>query len=118
YLGTRKVQAGDFSHRIPVRRNKDQLSELATSFNTMTDRIQGLIVEVREKERIENELKIARDVQSTLFPKELPHLKKLEVWGGCEPARTVSGDYYDFLSFDSNRVALAIGDISGKGISS
>jgi sigma-B regulation protein RsbU (phosphoserine phosphatase) len=117
YEGTRKVQAGDFSHRIPVRKNKDQLSELATSFNAMTDRIQGLIVEVREKERIQNELKIARDVQFSLFPKELPHLKTLELWGGCEPARTVSGDYYDFLRLDANRVALAIGDISGKGIS-
>jgi sigma-B regulation protein RsbU (phosphoserine phosphatase) len=83
----------------------------------MTDRIQDLIVEVKEKERLENELAIARDVQSQLFPKEVPHLKTLELWGGCQPARTVSGDYYDFVSLGSNRAALAIGDISGKGIS-
>src|SRR5207249_3455893 len=109
--GTQKVQAGDFSHRIPVRKTKDQLSELAGSFNTMTGRIQDLIVEVKEKERLENELEIARDVQSQLFPKELPRMKRLELWGGCEPARTVSGDYYDFVSLGSDRVALAIGDI-------
>src|SRR5262249_55813091 len=106
-----------FSHRIPARKTKDQLSELAGSFNTMTERIERLIVEVKEKQRIENELEIARDVQLRLFPKELPHLKTLELWGGCQPARTVSGDYYDFVSLAPDRVALAIGDISGKGIS-
>src|SRR5207244_7516482 len=74
-------------------------------------------IEVKEKERLENELEIARDVQSQLFPKSFPHLKTLEVWGGCQPARTVSGDYYDFVSLSADRVALAIGDISGKGIS-
>src|SRR6185295_7427155 len=116
YEGTRRVQAGDFSHRIPIR-TKDQLSELAGSFNNMTERIQHLIVEVKEKERLENELSIARDVQSQLFPKEFPRLKTLELWGGCEPARTVSGDYYDFVSLGTDRAALAIGDISGKGIS-
>jgi sigma-B regulation protein RsbU (phosphoserine phosphatase) len=117
YLGTRKVQAGDFSHRIPVRKNKDQLSELASSFNAMTARIEDLIIEVKDKERLENELAIARDVQSQLFPKEVPHLKTLELWGVCQPARTVSGDYYDFVPLGSDRAALAIGDISGKGIS-
>jgi sigma-B regulation protein RsbU (phosphoserine phosphatase) len=117
YAGTRKVQEGDFSHRIPVRKTKDQLSELGGSFNVMTERIQDLIVEVKEKERLENELAIAREVQSQLFPKEFPHLKTLELWGGCQPARAVSGDYYDFVSLGSERAALAIGDISGKGIS-
>jgi phosphoserine phosphatase RsbU/P len=117
YAGTLKVQTGDFSHRIPVRKTKDQLSELGGSFNVMTERIQDLIVEVKEKERLENELAIAREVQSQLFPKEFPHLKTLELWGGCLPARTVSGDYYDFVPLGADRAALAIGDISGKGIS-
>jgi len=117
YAGTATVQEGDFTHRIPVRKTKDQLSELAGSFNTMTGRLEELILEVKEKERLENELAIARDVQAQLFPKEVPLLKTLEVWGGCQPARTVSGDYYDFVSLDSDHAALAIGDISGKGIS-
>ncbi len=117
YEGTSRVQTGDFSHRIPVRKTEDQLSELGSSFNTMTSRIQNLIVEVKEKERLENELSIARDVQAQLFPKEFPRLQTLELWGVCQPARTVSGDYYDFVSVDDHRVALALGDISGKGIS-
>jgi len=117
YEGTRQVQAGDFSHRIPVRKTKDQLSELGSSFNAMTGRIEDLIDEVKEKERLENELEIARDVQSQLFPKEFPQVKTLQLWGGCQPARTVSGDYYDFVSLGPASAALAIGDISGKGIS-
>jgi len=117
YEGTRKAQAGNFSHRIPVRKTKDQLSELGSSFNAMTARIEDLISEVKEKQRLEKELEIAREVQSQLFPKELPQLKTLQLWGGCQPARTVSGDYYDFVSLSMNAAALAIGDISGKGIS-
>jgi sigma-B regulation protein RsbU (phosphoserine phosphatase) len=116
YGATLKVQAGDFSERIPIR-TQDQLSELATSFNNMTENIQGLIDESKEKERLKSELEIARDVQRRLFPKDVPQMRSLELAGICNPARVVSGDYYDFLSLDSRWMALAISDISGKGIS-
>ena len=115
YLGTRRVKEGDFSHRIPVRGN-DQLAELGASFNTMTENLERLIVVAKEKERLESELEIAREVQSLLFPKNLPDLKTLMLTGVCNPARVVSGDYYDFIRFDSS-VAFAIGDVAGKGIS-
>jgi sigma-B regulation protein RsbU (phosphoserine phosphatase) len=116
YDATLKIKVGDFSHRIPIR-TKDQLSELAGSFNAMTGNIQGLIRESKEKERLESELEIAREVQSQLFPARVPYLSTLELKGICNPARSVSGDYYDFISIDSERIALAIGDIAGKGIS-
>ena len=116
YEATRKVKVGDFSHRIPIRSN-DQLSELASSFNGMTEDIQRLIVESKEKERLQSELEIAREVQAQLFPKRLPRLRTLELQGLCNPARVVSGDYYDCISIDTDKTALALGDISGKGIS-
>jgi sigma-B regulation protein RsbU (phosphoserine phosphatase) len=116
YLGTRKVEAGDFSHRIPLR-SREQLNELAESFNSMTLRLANLVVEVKEKEKLESELEIARQVQAQLFPKEVPKLATLQVTGTCNPARVVSGDYYDFIPIDAHRTALVIGDISGKGIS-
>jgi sigma-B regulation protein RsbU (phosphoserine phosphatase) len=72
---------------------------------------------VKEKEKLQAELEIARQVQAQLFPKEVPKLKTLELTGVCNPARIVSGDYYDFVPFDSRSTALVIGDISGKGIS-
>ena len=66
---------------------------------------------------MENELVIAQEVQAQLFPREISQLKSLEVHGFCRPARTVSGDYYDFLTISSDRMILAAGDVSGKGIS-
>ena len=113
---TKHVDRGDFSHRIPVR-SRDQLSELALSFNSMTESIEKLILEQKEKHRLENELAIAQEVQAQLFPRQGAELESLEVHGFCRPARTVSGDYYDFLSASSHKLILAVGDISGKGIS-
>jgi len=116
YDATRHVDRGDFTHRIPVKSN-DQLADLALSFNSMTASIEKLMQEQREKQRLENELAIAQEVQEQLFPKQFSHLESLEFYGYCRPARTVSGDYYDFLAASSHKMILAVGDISGKGIS-
>jgi sigma-B regulation protein RsbU (phosphoserine phosphatase) len=113
---TMHVDRGDFSHRIPVT-SDDQLAHLALSFNSMTASIEKLILEQKEKQRLENELAIAQEVQAQLFPRQVSELESLEVHGFCRPARTVSGDYYDFLTASSHKLILAVGDISGKGIS-
>ncbi len=116
YQGTERVKEGDFSHRIPVRGN-DQLAELGASFNTMTANLERLIVVAKEKERLQSELEIAREVQNQLFPRSAPDLKSLRLTGICNPARTVSGDYYDFMPVLESSLAFAIGDVAGKGIS-
>ncbi len=116
YDATKHVDRGDFSHRIPVK-SADQLAQLALSFNSMTESIEKLIQEQKEKQRLEGELAIAQEVQAQLFPRQVTELESLEVHGFCRPARTVSGDYYDFVSASSHKLILAVGDISGKGIS-
>jgi len=116
YNATRNVDRGDFSHRIPVK-SEDQLAQLSLSFNSMTESIEKLIQEQKEKQRLEGELAIAQEVQAQLFPRQVSELESLEVHGFCRPARTVSGDYYDFLTASSHKLILAVGDISGKGIS-
>jgi sigma-B regulation protein RsbU (phosphoserine phosphatase) len=116
YQGTLALQKGDLRHKIPERR-KDQLGLLAHSFNQMSASITRLLEEVSEKKKLEQELEIAREVQATLFPKQLPHPRGMVVFGGCEPARVVSGDYYDFIVEDEARLDIVVGDISGKGIS-
>ena len=116
YEGTRHVKGGDFSYRIPVK-GDDQLAELSASFNTMTENLGQLIVVAKEKERLESELTIAREVQNQLFPKDVPYTKTLELKGVCTPARVVSGDYYDFMQVSEGALAFAIGDVAGKGIS-
>jgi sigma-B regulation protein RsbU (phosphoserine phosphatase) len=116
YDATKHVDRGDFSHRIPVT-SADQLAQLSLSFNSMTESIEKLILEQKEKQRLEGELAIAQEVQAQLFPRQVSELESLEVHGFCRPARTVSGDYYDFLTASSHKLILAVGDISGKGIS-
>jgi phosphoserine phosphatase RsbU/P len=116
YDATTHINRGDFKHRIPVKSN-DQIAALANSFNSMTASLEKLIAEQKEKQKLENELVIAQEVQSQLFPHHIKQLASLEVHGFCRPASTVSGDYYDFLTLDSERLILAVGDISGKGIS-
>jgi sigma-B regulation protein RsbU (phosphoserine phosphatase) len=116
YRATTHINAGDFSHRIPVTSN-DQLAALAHSFNSMTESIEKLILEQKEKQRLEHEINIAQEVQAQLFPRHIAQLPSLELHGFCRPARSVSGDYYDFLSLGAGRLLLAVGDVSGKGIS-
>ncbi|MBS1859216.1 MAG: SpoIIE family protein phosphatase [Acidobacteria bacterium] len=116
YEGTEHVRKGDFGYRIRVQGN-DQLAELGQSFNAMTENLGRLIVVAKEKERLESELAIAREVQNQLFPKQAPEVKSLELRGVCNPARMVSGDYYDFMTLPHDGLAFAIGDVAGKGIS-
>jgi phosphoserine phosphatase RsbU/P len=116
YEATTHVNRADFSHRITVH-SSDQLATLANSFNSMTTSIERLVLEQKEKQRLEGELAIAQEVQAQLYPKLITQLETLEVHGFCLPARTVSGDYYDFLALNSEKMVLAVGDISGKGIS-
>ena len=116
YAATQAVNRGDFSHRIQVR-TRDQMAALEASFNSMSASLSKLMTEQKEKQRLESELAIAHEVQTLLFPAQVSGLPGLEVHGVCRPARTVSGDYYDFIPLRNDRLMLAVGDISGKGIS-
>ena len=116
YRATQYVKSGDFSHRVPIEHH-DQLGELGQSFNEMTGSISGLIEEQNKRQRLENEISIAREVQNQLFPSTLPSVPGVEIEAICKAARSVSGDYYDFIQLSPTHVAIAIADISGKGIS-
>jgi phosphoserine phosphatase RsbU/P len=84
-----------------------EISELAHS----------LANEAAQRERIHREIEIAREVQERLFPQQIPVIKGLSLAGACRPAQGVGGDYYDVIELDDGRLGLAIGDVSGKGIS-
>ena len=116
YEGTEKVKEGDLSHRIPVR-GQDQLAELARSFNAMTSNLERLLRSEKERQRLQAELEIAREVQAQLHPREIPALGTLRLAPVCNAARMVSGDYYDYQRIGDHHLALAIGDVAGKGIS-
>jgi len=72
--------------------------------------------EVAQRETLNREIEIAREVQQRLFPQTFPAVANLEYAGYCRPARGVGGDYYDFLALPGGRFGLAIGDVSGKGV--
>jgi sigma-B regulation protein RsbU (phosphoserine phosphatase) len=116
YRATQLVQAGDLTHRVKIER-RDQLGILGESFNLMTGSILSLIEEQRQRQRLENEISIAREVQNQLFPQRVPSVPGVEIEAICKAARTVSGDYYDFIQLSPTRIAIVIADISGKGIS-
>jgi sigma-B regulation protein RsbU (phosphoserine phosphatase) len=115
YEATVRVRRGDFGPRIRVHQ-RDQLGALGGSFNEMTSSISELIEEQTKRQKLENEIVIAREVQSQLFPQVLPSLPGLQLAAICRPARVVSGDYYDFILTGPHSVAIALADISGKGI--
>jgi len=116
FAGTERVRQGDFTHKIAVKTD-DQLGELSVSFNSMTASIEDLLVQAAEKKRLEEELRIAHEIQMSLLPQGPLQMPGLSVTALCVPAREVGGDYYDFLPLDDHRVGVLIADVSGKGTS-
>ncbi len=116
FVGTERIQQGDFAHRIRIE-SRDQLEDLAGSFNRMSASIDHLLLVQREKQRLDDELRIAREIQKSLLPVTPPRLEGLDVADLCEPAREVGGDYYDFFQLGPRRLAVLIADVSGKGTS-
>jgi sigma-B regulation protein RsbU (phosphoserine phosphatase) len=116
FTGTERVRQGDFTHKIAVK-TEDQLGELAVSFNSMTASIEDLLRQAAEKKRLEEELRIAHEIQMSLLPQGPLLMPGLSVTALCVPAREVGGDYYDFLPLGDQRVGVLIADVSGKGTS-
>ena len=116
FAGTERVRRGDLTHRIRVD-TEDQLGELAESFNAMTGSIADLLTQAKEKRRLEEELRIARDIQMSLLPEGPASVPGLSVTAACRPAREVGGDYYDFIQLDEHRLGVLVADVSGKGTS-
>ena len=114
--GTKAVERGDFTYRIAMRRH-NQLGEMAQSFDHMTESIAGLLANVAEKERLQSEIAIAASIQRNLLPKEGPQFRGVSFSAHFEPTASIGGDYYDLFNLDKTRLAVAIGDVSGHGLS-
>jgi sigma-B regulation protein RsbU (phosphoserine phosphatase) len=80
------------------------------------DLMREIAAEIAQRERMNREVEIAREVQERLFPQKLPAILGLDYAGHCRPALGVGGDYYDFLALPQGHLGVAIGDVSGKGI--
>src|SRR5687768_5608150 len=114
--GTKAVERGDFSYRIRMKPT-NQLGEMAQSFDRMTESIGSLLSTVAEKERLQSEIEIAATIQRNLLPKDGPKFRGVSFSAHFEPTASIGGDYYDVFNIDKSRLAVAIGDVSGHGLS-
>jgi serine phosphatase RsbU (regulator of sigma subunit) len=117
--GALRIGSGDLDVPIEVH-SGDELEELADDINSMTKKLResytALERTTAERERHEQELRIARDIQLSLLPRELPELSGWSIRTHYQPARVVGGDLYDVMPLRDDRLALAIGDVSGEGV--
>ncbi len=115
--GAQELGSGNLQHRIIVE-NHDELGQLADTFNQMAERLQNSLHKIADQnERLRHGLILARDIQMGLMPSSPPWQKEiLTVHARSLPASEVGGDFYTYMALPGGRAAVAIGDISGKGV--
>src|SRR6266508_1364634 len=115
--GAATIGAGDLRSTIPIHA-QDEIGELAQEFNRMAAHLQQSRAEIElQNERLRQGLALARDIQLGLLPSNLPGgARQITVQARSIPAYEVGGDFYTYIALDDNRMAIAIGDISGKGV--
>ncbi len=112
-LGSRRSEQ---EYTSDDRKLLDDLAAQAAPAVRVAQLVRQQQIEARQRERIEQELKVARLIQQTLLPHDVPHLAGWDVAAYYQPAREVGGDFYDFLYFDDGRLGIVIGDVTDKGV--
>ena len=119
----RRIASGNLDAPVPDIKGGDEVAQLAKDFAQMRNALRDFIKELKEttrsKERIESELRIAREIQMGILPKifpPFPERGEFDLYASIEPAREVGGDLYDFFFVDENTFCFLIGDVSGKGV--
>ena len=118
-----KIASGDLETPLKVIARKDELGRLSQSLETMrgslVQYISDLTATENEKQKIESELSIAREIQMGILPKifpPFPHRNDIDIYARMNPAKEVGGDLYDFYFLDDDLLCFLIGDVSGKGV--
>ncbi|HVS16245.1 MAG TPA: SpoIIE family protein phosphatase [Thermoanaerobaculia bacterium] len=115
---TGRVQQGDFTVRIPVKR-RDQIGQLQSSFNEMTANLESLVEQAAARERLEQELRIAQELQKSLLPTDFAARRGIQVATYFEPSAAIGGDYFDLFPLDDRgvRLGVVVADVAGHGLS-
>ncbi len=112
--GTEKIRRGDFSYRIRIK-SREQMHFLAESFNDMASGIGRLLTEEKEKQRLEEELRIARGIQLKLLPPDHFACPEFDIAAVNIPATEIAGDYFDYFHSPGRFLSVLVADVSGKG---
>ena len=122
-VSARLIAEGNFNVRLPEIKTEDEMKELYNSFSYMQKELSEYIVNLKAtttaKEKIESELRIAKEIQMAMIPHifpPFPDLPQVDVFAVLKSAKEVGGDLYDFFVIDGNKFCFAIGDVSGKGV--
>lgn len=113
--GAESIGRGNLDTRIKIRSVKE-IQALAHTFNEMARSLEESHRAMLDKERMEKELEIAREIQETLLPAHLPHLRNFEIDAYYHPASQVGGDYFDLIPVDERHLMIVVGDVAGKGV--
>ena len=111
-----RITGGDLDTVVNVRTNKEFIS-LSNGINTTVDKLKDLIAEANE--RIDSELRYAKEIQSSALPSVFPAFpdrNEFDIYALMVPAREVGGDFYDFYLIDKDMLVFTVADVSGKGI--
>ncbi len=114
--GVRQLSGGDFHTRVPVR-SSDEFGTLARAFNQMAADLEQHEALVVEQERLRRELELSRLIQTEMLPRGPLRTGPAEIAGVSIPAREVGGDFFNYFVLPDGRLALLVGDVSGKGVS-
>jgi serine phosphatase RsbU (regulator of sigma subunit) len=109
------VNLEDLSIDIPVR-SRNEFGFLAETLRVMGSKLNRAKRDLLDKERMEREYEIARQIQANMLPREYPHRRRFEIAGAYKSAREVGGDYYDFIEFDEYHLGILVADVSGKSL--
>ncbi|MEA3543597.1 MAG: SpoIIE family protein phosphatase, partial [Thermodesulfobacteriota bacterium] len=122
-VATLEIAKGNFNAPLPQTKSSDEVGQLSDSFGFMQTSLREYIVDLKEtttqKERIEAELRIARDIQMGILPKLFPAFPdhdEFDIYASLESAKEVGGDLYDFFFIDDHHFCFLVGDVSGKGV--
>jgi sigma-B regulation protein RsbU (phosphoserine phosphatase) len=119
----KRISAGDLQAKLAPTSHRDEIGELTSAFNQMTEDLRAYIAESEAvavaQARLERDLHISREIQMGLLPKTFPAFPgrtDFDLHAIIEPAREVGGDFYDYFLLDENKLCFVIGDVSDKGI--
>jgi serine phosphatase RsbU (regulator of sigma subunit)/anti-sigma regulatory factor (Ser/Thr protein kinase) len=113
--GVMAIGDGRLEHRIEID-GEDEFSQIANAFNDMAKKFKGAQESMLEQEKMQKEIQVAKEIQTTLLPKNIPTAEGFDIASLYRSAKDVGGDYYDIIEVGNNLIGVIVADVSGKGV--